>query len=203
MEAATPHVPIDIEKLDGHQIYKLLAGSIVPRPIALVTTLSQAGVVNAAPYSFFNVVSADPPIVVLGLENRTDGAAKDTALNIQASEEFTINIVSTDMAAAMAICAKDFEYGVDELFHAGLTAVPGSKVSCPYIRETPVAFECRRYVSLAISRSREIVLGKVVYAHYRQDVLDQERLRINGTALDAIGRLTGSGYIATRDKFEL
>lgn len=203
MDAATGYVEVDFEALNGQQAYKLLAGSIVPRPIALVTTLSEAGVANAAPYSFFNILSADPPIVALGLENRPDGSAKDTALNIRSSEEFTINIVSSAMASAMAVCAKDFDYGVNELAHAGLVAAKGRKVACPYIRQSPVAFECRRYLTLTISRSREIVLGKIVFAHYRRDVIDQERYRLDGAALDAIGRLTGNSYIRTRDKFQL
>lgn len=198
-----PHQEIDFESLGGPEAYKLLAGTIVPRPIALVTTLADTGTVNAAPYSFFNVLSADPPLVALGLENRRDGTPKDTAQNIEAREDFTINIVSAEMATAMAACAADFDYGIDELKETGLTAVPGRKVSSPYILEAPAAMECKRFMTFAISRSRNIVLGKIVYAYYRDGVLDAERMRVNGDALDAIGRLTGRAYTRTRDKFEL
>ncbi len=201
--AAMPHVEIDFEALDAQVAYKLLAGTIVPRPIALVTTVSASGIANAAPYSFFNVLCADPPLVALGLENRPDGTTKDTAHNIEAREEFTVNIVSDAIAGAMAACAGDFDYEVDELEQTGLTAAPGKKVSSPYILEAPAAFECRRFVTFAVSRSRNIVIGRIVHAHYRGDILDLERMRVNGDALDAVGRLTGRAYTRTRDKFEL
>lgn len=197
------HHQIDFDALNSRDRYKILASTIVPRPIALVTTLSADGSVNAAPYSFFNVLSADPPIVALGLENNEDGSPKDTAHNIRFSEEFTINLVSADIAPHMDICARPFERGVEELVEAGLQSKPGVRVRSPYIAESPIAFECKRYVALTISRSREIVLGQVLYAHIRDGIFDAARVRVDMDAINLIGRLAGPWYCSIDNRFKL
>lgn len=197
------HYAIRFSDLSAREAYKVMIGTIVPRPIAWVTTVSTEGVVNAAPYSFFNCLSADPPIVALGVENKPDRTFKDTAWNIRTTGVFTINIVDHAMAGPMSVTAAAFGPEVDELKVAGLTAVPGETVACPRIREAPVAFECRRYVGLSISAAREIILGEILMAHVREDVIDLSTYYTDHLALDAIGRMGGNGYSRTRDCFDL
>lgn len=197
------HVGIDFDRIGPRERYKLLIGTVVPRPIALVTTRHPSGAVNAAPFSFFNCLTADPPILALGVENHEDMSFKDTGLNIRLTEEFTVNVVDHAMMDAMNVCAVPFPPLVDELKAAGLTPLPGSSVSCPYIREAPVAFECRRHLTLEVGKSREIILGKVLKMHIRKDLVNLERFHVDQGALDAVGRMGGHGYATTRDQFQL
>lgn len=196
-------VEFDFAALTARERYKLMIGTIVPRPIALVTTVDEEGCFNAAPFSFFNCLSSDPPILALGIENHADMSFKDTARNIRTTEVFTVNIVSRAIAEAMHLCAAAFPPGVDEIAVAGLTAVRGRKIAAPHIAEAPAAFECRRHTTLAIGRSREIVLGEIVHAHYHRDVVDTERMVVDPAALDAIARLGGDICATIRDRFEM
>ncbi|WP_313462062.1 MULTISPECIES: flavin reductase family protein [Pseudomonas] len=193
----------DFQQLSAREKYKILIGSVVPRPIALVTTIDAEGRPNAAPFSFFNALSADPPILALGVENYSDLSPKDTTLNIRQNQEFTVNIVSDALVEAMNVCAVPFEPGFDELVAAGLTAIPGTRVGCPRIGEAPVALECRRMMALSIGQSREIILGEVLMAHVRDDLIDPATLYIDQLGLDAIGRMGGHGYARTREYFDL
>lgn len=196
-------VSFDFSSLSARERYKLLIGAVVPRPIALVTTIDKDGVVNAAPFSFFNCLSADPAILALGVEYRPAGGQKDTGRNARESQCFTVNIVSDALLRGMNICAVPFEPGVDELAEAGLTAMAGAKVACPWIGEAPAAFECRHHTTLGIGNSREIILGEVLFAHFRADVVDTARHYVDPAALDAVGRMGGQGYASTRDYFDL
>lgn len=189
--------------LTPRERYKLLIGTVVPRPIALVTTIGPDGVANAAPFSFFNCLSADPAIVALGVEFRSDGRPKDTGRNVRNTGVFTVNIVSDAIMDAMNVCAVPFDETVDELAAAGLTARPGTAVASPWIAEAPAALECRLHSFLEIGTSREIILGEVVHAHYRSGVVDPANLHVDPVALDAVGRMGGHGYASTRDYFDL
>ena len=202
-ERAAAHRLFDFAELDARQRYKLMTGTVVPRPIAWVTSVSPGGRVNAAPYSFFNCLSADPPILALGVENHPDMSFKDTAYNIRMTEEFTVNIVDRPRLEAMNVCAVAFPPEVDELEAAGLSAVPGEKVSCPRIREAPVALECRRHLTLELGKAREIILGRVLAVHVREDLVDPERLHVDQRALDAVGRMGGHAYTFTDGCFDL
>lgn len=193
----------DLARLASRDVYKLLIGTVVPRPIAFVTTLDSAGRVNAAPYSFFNVLSHDPPLVVLGVDMRPDRSDKDTAANIRRAEEFTVNIVDEDIAEQMNICAVAFDPGVDELAEAGLSAAPSAQVRPPRIAESPASLECRRFITVEIGEGRSIILGRVVHMHLRDDIVDPERLRVDPARLKAVGRLGGFGYATTRDRFDM
>ncbi|MET0528331.1 MAG: flavin reductase family protein [Microvirga sp.] len=201
--AATPTTSFTLSELPPRAAYKLLIGTVVPRPIAWVTTVDPEGRVNAAPYSFFNCLSADPPILALGVENWPDMRYKDTALNIRMTEEFTVNIVSDALVEVMNVTATPFPADVDELKLAGLTAIPGTHVRTPRIGEAPVAFECRRHVGVAVGKSREIVLGLVLAIHIRSDLVDPATHYVDQSELDAIGRMGGHGYARTRDLFDL
>ena len=196
-------VSFDFEQLTERQRYKLMIGTIIPRPIALVTTVDENGRINAAPFSFFNCLSADPPILAIGVENNADMSFKDTGHNLRMTEVFTVNIVSFAIAEAMHICGAKYPRGVDELKEAGLTAMPGETVASPFIAEAPAAFECRRHVTLELGRSRQIIMGEIVYAHYRDGVVDPERLHVDPAAVDAIARLGGDTCATIRDRFEM
>lgn len=196
-------VSFDFRKLSARDKYKLLIGTVVPRPIALVTTVDPEGRINAAPFSFFNCLSADPPILALGVENHPDMRFKDTGLNIRLTEVFTVNIVSHAIAEAMHVCAVPFSPEHDELKAAGLTAMPGKTVASPWIKEAPAAFECRRHITLELGKSRQIIMGEILFAHYHSDVVDPERLHIDPARLDAIARLGGSTCSTIRDRFDM
>ncbi|MBX5220257.1 flavin reductase family protein [Rhizobium sp. NLR8a] len=196
-------VSFDFKELSERERYKLMIGTIIPRPIALVTTVDEHGRINAAPFSFFNCLSAEPPILAIGVENNADMSFKDTGHNIRMTEVFTVNIVSFAIAEAMHVCGSKYPRGIDELKEAGLTAVPGEKVVSPFIAEAPAAFECRRHVTLELGRSRQIVMGEILYAHYRDGVVDPERLHVDPAAVDAIARLGGDTCATIRDRFEM
>jgi flavin reductase (DIM6/NTAB) family NADH-FMN oxidoreductase RutF len=196
-------VTFDFRTLSARDRYKLMIGTVIPRPIALVTTVDQEGRINAAPFSFFNCLSADPPILALGVENHPDMSFKDTGLNIRLTEVFTVNIVSHAIAEAMHVCAVPFKSEHDELQKAGLTAMPGKLVASPWIKEAPAAFECRRHITLELGKSRQIILGEIVFAHYQRDVIDVERMHIDPAKLDTIARLGGNTCSTIRDRFEM
>ncbi|MCS3740168.1 MULTISPECIES: flavin reductase family protein [unclassified Rhizobium] len=196
-------ISFDFEALSERERYKLMIGTIIPRPIALVTTVDEHGRINAAPFSFFNCLSADPPILALGVENNPDMSFKDTGYNIRMTEVFTVNIVSFSIAEAMHVCGSKYPRGVDELKEAGLTAMAGQKVASPWIAEAPAAFECRRHVTLELGKSRQIIMGEIVYAHYRDGVVDPEGLRVDPRQVDAIARLGGDTCSTIRDRFEM
>jgi len=207
MMDAPPHEPLEVTfdfcELSPRDKYKLMIGTVVPRPIALVTTIDPQGRVNAAPFSFFNCLSADPPILALGVENHPDMRFKDTGLNIRLTEVFTVNIVSRAIAEAMHLCAVPFPPEHDELQAAGLTAMPGKKVASPWIKEAPAAFECRRHVTLELGKSRQIIMGEILFAHYHSAVVDAQRMRVDPSRLDAIARLGGNTCSTIRDRFEM
>jgi flavin reductase (DIM6/NTAB) family NADH-FMN oxidoreductase RutF len=196
-------VTFDFRTLSARDRYKLMIGTVVPRPIALVTTVDPDGNINAAPFSFFNCLSADPPILALGVENFPDMSFKHTALNIRLTEVFTVNIVSRAIAEAMHVCAVPFAPDRSELQAAGLTAMPGTVVASPWIKEAPASFECRRHVTLELGKSRQIILGEIVFAHYQADIIDVDRMRIDPAKLDAIARLGGDTCATIRDRFEM
>lgn len=192
----------DFAKLDAQARYKLLIGSVVPRPIAWVTTIDEKGVVNAAPFSFFNCLSSDPPILALGVENHEDMRFKDTGHNIRVTEEFIVNIVDYANLEAMNITAVNFASDVDELQAAGLTMVPGEFVACPQIAEAPIRFECKRHTTLNIGKTREIVLGQVLSMFARPGLVN-DRHHVDAAALDALGRMGGHGYCRSFETFDL
>ena len=184
--------------------YKLLTCLVVPRPIALVTTLDSAGVVNAAPFSFFNVVGSDPPIVVLGVGDRPGGGGpKDTAANVRRGRQFVVNVVTEEIAAAMNVTATDFPAGVSELPAAGLTAAASVRVRPPRVAESPVNFECEEVQTIAIGSNR-VIMGRVVHLCVRDDLIDPVRMHVNAAALHAVGRMHAPGwYCRTNDLFEM
>jgi flavin reductase (DIM6/NTAB) family NADH-FMN oxidoreductase RutF len=191
-----------MSKADG---YKLLASVIMPRPIAWVVSRDAAGSVNAAPYSFFNIVSSDPPLVAISFSAAPDRDTKDTLANLRARGEFVVNLVPEELAEAMNITATNAPRGTDETQLAGLALAPSAVVDVPRIAASPVALECRVWQFLEPGGASVIGLGRIVYAHVRESAFaDLERLYIDPAQLRLIGRMHGAGgYCTTRDTFTI
>ncbi|MCF3946842.1 flavin reductase family protein [Acidiphilium sp. AL] len=195
----------DLTALKPLDQYKLLASTVVPRPIAWVVTLDAEGRLNAAPFSFFNVFGSGPPILCIGIGARRPGDCKDTGENIRLTGEFVVNLVAHDNAEAMNVTAIEFGPEIDELAEAKLTTLPSAKIKPPRIAESPVAMECVRHSMIEFGPDRALVVGRVVAMHVRDDaVLDAERCHIDTPKLDLIGRMHGAGwYSRTTERFDM
>jgi flavin reductase (DIM6/NTAB) family NADH-FMN oxidoreductase RutF len=192
----------DFTTLPKEDRYRLLTNFVGPRPIALVTTCNPDGSHNAAPISFFNVISHEPPLLVLGIQPRKDGREKDTMANIRRDGSFTVNMVDMALAPAMAICAMTVEPGVDELAMAGLTALHGQQVASPTIGESPCAFECR-VERLIDWPERTLVIGQVVHMRVHDACLDAAGRYVNPQVYQPIARLQADQYITSDHQFEI
>ncbi len=193
----------DLKKSEMREVYNLLIGLVAPRPIALVTSLGPGGSLNAAPFSAYNYLCLDPPIVGLGIAQKSgDGdGVKDTARNIELTGEFVVNVVTEDIARQMNICGVEFPPGVNELEMAGLTAEKSSVVSVPRIKKAHAALECRLYETLKPGKSR-IILGEVVSVYAEDWFIDPKGPYVLAQDLHALGRMNGTGsYVKTRDSF--
>jgi flavin reductase (DIM6/NTAB) family NADH-FMN oxidoreductase RutF len=192
----------DAAVLDAQTQYKLLIGSVTPRPIALVTTLGSQGP-NAAPFSFFNAIGSAPAMLMFSVGDK-EGGAKDTVANIREIPEFVIHIVSDAIKEKMNICAIDYPRGVNEIAEAGFTALASKKVRPPRLAEAPIAFECRLLQMLELGRQPyHVVIGEVVYFHYHEGIVD-ERFHVDVGKVNPIGRLAGrGGYTRITDRFEM
>lgn len=194
---------LDLEKEYADRAYPILASLVTPRPIALVTSLSPDGKVNAAPFSFFNLMGAEPPICAFAPGDREDGTPKDTPRNIRATHEFVVNLVDEGIAEAMNKCAASLPYGQSELEYAGLTAAPSSIVKPPRIAEAPVSMECVEWGTLQIGGNR-VVIGLIKRLHLRDELFDAEKRRVNSEKLHTIGRMASPHwYCKTRERFEM
>ena len=193
---------IDFATLSEYQRYKLMASLIVPRPIALVTTVNENGTVNAAPFSMFNMLGEEPPIVMISINKLQDGALKDTAANIVRTKEFVVHLSDEAMAEKMHRCGERLPPDVSELAIVGLTAAPCRAVKPARIVEAPVAFECTLWETLETD-SRQIFIGQVRWLHARDGLIDTERWRVRLQDYFPVGRFGASFYVTTRDRFSL
>jgi flavin reductase (DIM6/NTAB) family NADH-FMN oxidoreductase RutF len=188
-------VEYDLGAMPSNDAYRLLTGLIVPRPIALVTSVGASGVVNAAPFSFFNMVGSNPPIVAVGVGNKRSGEPKDTAANVARTGEFIVQIVDEAIADRMNITAIEFPAEVSEPLQAGFTLTDGVRVAVPRLQEAPVHLECRlaQYVTIG---DNHILLGEVVHVHVR-----------DGETPDTLRQIArmggGGGYLRTTDRFQM
>jgi flavin reductase (DIM6/NTAB) family NADH-FMN oxidoreductase RutF len=191
----------DPDLITPQQQYKLMSGTIVPRPIALVTTLGPQGA-NAAPFSLFNMVGVDPPMLMFSLSPR-EGALKDTVRNIQALPEFVVHIVDESVKEKMNICSADFPHGTSEIDFAGFRTEPSVKVRPPRLVECPAQFECKLLQIIPLGRRPNLmVIGEVVMMHYRDGIVDADKLHVDAGRLGALGRMEGAGmYTRTTDRF--
>jgi len=196
---------LTLSDLSPGKRYSILSSLVVPRPIAWVTTLNENGGVNAAPFSYFNLMGDDPPLAVLGIGKRPGGAAKDTFLNIRRTREFVINIVTEANAEAMNLCATDFPPGVSEVEALGLATEPSALVKPPRLSLAPAQIEAREVQTLLIGNT-QVTIGELLAVHIRDEFIDVEKLRVHTEKMGMIGRLQGGldgGYTRTQDRFYL
>jgi flavin reductase (DIM6/NTAB) family NADH-FMN oxidoreductase RutF len=193
----------DADRLPVQDRYKLLTGLVFPRPIALVSTYSASRVPNCAPYSWFNAVCEDPMLVVISFAPRSDGDPKHSFANIVRSGEFVVNLVDEAIANAMHRSSAEYPEQVSEFAETGLTPAPCRRVDHPRVLEAPASLECRLFRHIQIGPARDIVLGEVVYMHVRDGVVDPANRRIVDEAYLPVGRLFGTRYCTTRQRFEL
>jgi flavin reductase (DIM6/NTAB) family NADH-FMN oxidoreductase RutF len=196
-------ISMNFATLSAPQRYKLLAGLVVPRPIALITTTSADGIVNAAPYSFFNVFSEDPALVVVGLQAKADGSLKDTTRNVRANGFFVVNMVDEALANAMSDCSIGFPSDIGEPEALQLAMADGVMVPVPHLAAAPVALECRKMTMMNFGQERDLLVGEVLGLQIREGVIDPETLRTYYENYMPVGRVAGAMYARMRDRFEL
>jgi flavin reductase (DIM6/NTAB) family NADH-FMN oxidoreductase RutF len=194
---------LDLENEFASRAYSLLVNLVTPRPIARVTTIDLEGRVNAAPFSFFNLLGANPPIVGFCPSDRSEGVPKDTAKNIQVTHEFVINLVDEPLAEAMNMTAASLPHGVNELEMAGLHTAPSTTIRAPRIAEAPASLECSEWGTLQIGENR-LIIGLIKLIHIRNEFYDSETQRIRDDLFHTVGRMASPNwYCRTSDRFEM
>jgi flavin reductase (DIM6/NTAB) family NADH-FMN oxidoreductase RutF len=194
---------LDLEGSHRDRAYTTLASLVTPRPIAWVTTVDEAGVVNAAPFSFFNVLGASPPIIGVCPGDRPDGTPKDSARNVRRTHELVVNLVDEGVAEAMNRTSASLPPGKSELEGSGLTTLPSSVVRPPRIAEAPAALECVEWGTLQIGDNR-LIIGLVKRIHVRDGLIDPTTLRIRADLFHPVGRMgSPDGYCRTGDRFDM
>jgi flavin reductase (DIM6/NTAB) family NADH-FMN oxidoreductase RutF len=186
-------------------VYKLLIGAVVPRPIAFVSTVNPDGAFNVAPFSFFTVASANPPVLVFTVSRRPNpDPRKDTLRNISTAREFVVNVVSEEFGQKMNLCAGEYPPEVDEFQVSGLTPIPSDLVNAPRVAESHINMECRLLYTIEMSGLNgggHLVLGEVIRFHI--DDAYFHNYRIDPDKLRAIGRMAGNSYTRTLDRFDM
>jgi len=196
-------VQFDFERMGALERYRLLLATVLPRPIAWVTTRDAAGAINAAPFSFFNVFGSDPATVGIGIGSKGPAEPKDTRANIRANEQFVVNLVPFALAEQMRVTSIAFPKGVEEPKEAGLSLAPSMRVGVPRIDEAPVSMECTFLQEIALG-GFGLVLGKILMVHVKDEaVIDAARQHVDAEKLDLIGRMEGGWYTRTRERFEM
>ena len=188
------------------ETHKLMIGSIVPRPIALVSTTSNNGINNLAPFSYFNGVCSKPPTIMFAPARRGwDGKEKDTLINIRNTKEFSINIVSEDIGEKMVKCSTDYEKEVDEYSKSGLSPLSSKKIKPPIVSESKISLECTLNQIVQIGEedagSGFIVIGTIVLFHIDDEVYDNGRIILD--KLQPLGRVAGNGYVRSTNAFDI
>jgi flavin reductase (DIM6/NTAB) family NADH-FMN oxidoreductase RutF len=190
---------------DYRDIYKLMVGAIVPRPIAFVSTISSSGIRNLAPFSFFTGISANPPVICFcPMIRGSDGGRKDTLRNIEAVKEFVVNVVSEEFAEQMNMCSAEFPPNIDEFEVSGLTPIASDLVKPPRVKESHINMECRLLQIVDVSAKPlggSLVIGEVLRFHVDDALFDN--YKIDPDRLHAIGRMGGPTYVRTTDRFDM
>lgn len=193
------------DEIPAHHFYRHMVWCITPRPIAWVSSLSESGVANLAPYSFFNGIGANPPTLMFSAVNRRDGSTKDTVANIEATKEFVVNVVSYDNREAMNKSSADFPPDESEIDACNLTSGESSCVKAPYIKEAPIHMECSLNQIVHLGEgplAANVIFGNILKVYISDDILDDEG-NVDASKLDSIGRLGGSSYSRTTERFEI
>lgn len=193
-----PHMDIDLPQLSADRRYKLLTALVIPRPIGWITSRSATGLVNLAPYSFFNVLGNRPPVVAFGPGDRAPGVPKDTAQNVEHSREFVVNLVHPEAAEVMHRSAAAFPPDVSEVEALGLELTPSVKLQTPRLKLAKVALECRLHDVVRVGDNR-IVLGLIEQLYVEDGIVDAETLRLDQGKFTAVGRMQGPGVYCTTD----
>ena len=196
---------LNLSELSPNKRYFVLSSLVVPRPIAWVTTLNEDGSVNAAPFSYFQLLGQEPPLIVLGIGRRRDGSAKDTFRNIRRAKEFVINLVNEENAELMNLSSTEFPPGMSEPLALGLKMEASAVVKPPRLAVAPAAFEGREIQTLLIGEN-QVVMGELLVAHVRDEFIDAKTLEVKTEELHMIGRLQGGeggGYAKTRETFHM
>lgn len=194
----------DLSKTETAIAYKLLAATVVPRPIAWTVTRSKSGIINAAPFSFFNVVGSAPPTVVLGILSDPEKGLKDTARNITETGEFVINLVPVSLVESMNLTSIDAPADVSEIEMARIPTTPSIHVSPPRISTSPVSFECINQTSLVTGPNQILIVGRVVAIHIADEFMkDPVRGHVDTLKLDLVARTFGAGYARIGEPFDL
>ena len=196
----------DPDNLPFQEIHKLMIGSIVPRPIAFVSTISKDGKNNIAPFSYFNGVCSSPPTIMFAPARRGwDGSEKDTLVNIRDTKEFVVNIVSESFAKKMVKCSTEYESNIDEFIVSGLNPVPSEQIISPRLEESKICFECKLNQIVEVGDGKAgsgfIVIGNVILFHIDDSVMIDGRIDIE--KLNRIGRLAGNWYTRPTDNFRI
>jgi flavin reductase (DIM6/NTAB) family NADH-FMN oxidoreductase RutF len=188
------------DDLTPHDRYKLLAGFVLPRPIAWVTTIGPTGVVNAAPFSFFNVFCEDPPLCMFAINLRPDGRIKDTQINIEQTGEFVVNLTDEPLAEAMHDSSGDFPPEIGEPSHLGLKLAPSTKVAVPRLADAPWAMECKIWKTIDVKDIRRLIMGEGVNFHIRDELWDSSSMRVHMDRYHPVGRMFADRYCRTNDR---
>jgi len=183
-----------------HDRYKLLISFILPRPIAWVTTLGPTGVVNAAPFSFFNAFAEDPPLIMFAINKRPDGRIKDTWINIERTGQFVVNLTDEPLAEKMHQSSGDFPPEVGEPNYLGLSLAPSVDVASPRIAQAPWAMECRTWQVINVKDDRQLVIGEGLRFHVRDELWDPKAMRVYTDKYHPVGRMFADRYCRTDDR---
>ena len=186
--------------LTPYDRYKLLAAFVLPRPIAWVTTIGPTGVVNAAPFSFFNVFCEDPPLCMFAVNLRPDGRVKDTQINIEQTGEFVVNLTDEPLAQAMHDSSGDFPPEIGEPSHLGLRLAPSTKVAVPRLADAPWAMECKVWKTIDVKGIRRLIMGEGVNFHIRDELWDGGSMRVHMDRYHPVGRMFADRYCRTNDR---
>ncbi len=188
------------DQLAPRERYKVLASFVLPRPIAWVTSIGPTGVVNAAPFSFFNVFCEDPPLCMFAVNRRADGGTKDTLVNIQRTGEFVVNIADEPLAQAMHESSGDFPHHIGEPDHLGLKLAPSSKIAVPRLADTPWAMECKTWKEIEVNGDRVLIMGEGINFYIRDELWDREAMRVHMDRYHPMGRMFADRYCRTDDR---
>jgi flavin reductase (DIM6/NTAB) family NADH-FMN oxidoreductase RutF len=189
----------DPSALSPRDMYRLLISCVAPRPIAFVTTLSRAGASNLAPFSFFNGVTSEPPVLSIAVARKRDGSKKDTWVNVEETGEFVVNVVVPELMDAVIVGARDLPHGVSELDLSKESTLPSVKVKPPRLANSPVQMECTLLKIVEVEQTG-LILGRVVMVHAEDDVVSDGR--VDPRKLTFVGRLGGDSYCRVNDLFE-
>ena len=192
-----------VNDVNHHDRYKILTAFVLPRPIAWVTSLGPNGVVNAAPFSFFNVFAEDPPLVMFAINKRPDGRLKDTWTNIEREKEFVVNLTDEPLAKAMHESSGDFPPDVGEPGYLGLKLAPSVEIKTPRLADAPWAMECRTWQVINVKDDRQLVIGEGLRFHIRDELWDPKAMRVHMDKYRPVGRMFADRYCYTNERFEL